>query len=206
MPEKSSPLPEPDFFVEEPISTNAQFASDEPAPQDKAKFPIPGENQWKGLSAWVPHITEDYLSGLNVQEISHKRGLNPKYIRFIISTSALKELASRHRQEIMEELLREKIPLLREVAGLSLSGLRDFLESLITDREKMGRLTLKDARDLSAIAKEQNDTLRLELGQATEKIEVVQKVEKDVTYILEDLKNTDPFVEYPALKHDNPKE
>lgn len=178
-------------------------AAEDRAYRKSAPLPLPTEDRFKGLSDWVGPVTEEYLAGRTPHEISQKFGLAMGHIRFIICTASLRELADKHRQRIMEELLKDKIPLLREVAGLSLAGLRSFLEELITDKEKMKKLTLKDARDLSAIAKEQNETLRLELGQSTEKIELVRKVEKDVTIILEDLKKEDPFVDYSKPEDGN---
>lgn len=165
---------------------------------DKKFMPVPGEEAYHGLASWLPVITKDYLAGMTVREMASKHLINEKYIRFLICTASLKELASKHRQEIMEELLKDQIPLLKEVSGLTLATLREFIEGLMTDETRKAELTVRDARDLSAIIKEQHSILKLEMGQATERVEVVRKVEKDVTVILQDLKKSDPFVDYPS--------
>jgi len=168
--------------------------------------PIPGEKSYASLAGWVGPVCQHYLAGKTVGEIARQTGLESRYVRFIITSASLKSLADKHRKEVMAELLKEKIPLLKEITTLSLLGLRDFLERLITDKERMKRLTTKEARDLSMIAKEQGESLNLELGEATERVEIIRKVEKDVTIILEDLKKEDPFIDYSAPEKKEPSD
>lgn len=154
---------------------------------------------WEKFEKLVPLVTEDYINGLTPKQIAGKNSVSEKVVRSIIAKVGLKSIAEEHRQELFSKTLQEKIPLLREVMGLTLLSLKDFLEALYSDEERKAALTVKEAKDLSSIAKDLNEIIRLELGQSTQNIEMVTKVEHDVTFILEDLRKKDPFVDYPQL-------
>lgn len=158
--------------------------------------PIPTDKVWQRFEVIQDTICKAYLEGKTVHEIAQLHNLPLKQVKLVVSRAALKEQAEGIRKDIMVETMKTKVPLLREVVSLSLLTLRDFLQTLQTDEARKERLTVKDAKDLSAIAKEINDIARLELGQSTQNIEVVSRVEKDINVIIDELKQKDPFANY----------
>lgn len=168
-------------------------------------IPTPSHPSWRGFNKQYKAVAEDYLKGLTVQQIAQNRGLPLRMVKLIVSKAALRQTVEAQRKEFVAEVMQEKIPILKEIVGLNLLTLRDWMESLHANEAKKNALTTQDAKFLSSIAKEMNEILKLDLGQPTQSLEVVHKVEKDVTVILEELKEIDPFVEYPTLPDAKPR-
>lgn len=163
--------------------------------------PVPSDKCWPRFEEVQETVCKAYLEdGKNIHEIAHLHNLPLKQVRLIVSRAALGQQASRMRQEIMAEAMKAKLPLLREIVGLSLTTLRDFLENLVTDDDRKAALSIKDAKDLASIAKEIHEMARLELGQSTQNIEVVQRVEKDINDIIDELRVKDPFMDYDGIE------
>ena len=164
--------------------------------RNRGFYPVPEDRVWDRFAEHRETVTKRYLEGKTIHEIAHEEAIPLAMVRTIVSRAALKQEAQAYRAELLEEVFKDRVPLLKEVTQLSLLTLRDFLQNLSLDEARKGILTIKDAKDLSSIAKEINEIARLELGQSTQNVEIVQRVERDVNVLIEDLKKTDPFKDY----------
>lgn len=152
-------------------------------------------------------ITRAYIDeGLSARDIAAQYNIPLNIVKTCITQLSLKQLAAKEKDKIVGEVLKGKLPILREIAGLTLITVRNFMEDLNSDPAKKAALNIGDIKQLASIAKDMNELARLEEGKSTQNVhavhEVAFKVEKDVTVLLEELKVHDPFVEYPAIGHD----
>lgn len=111
-------------------------------------------------------------------------------------------------RRVTKEILQDKIPILKEIAELSLVAVRDKLLEL-SDPEKNAEMlkTMRDIKDLSNIAQGLNEMLRLELGQSTQNVAVNAQMSLEQTItIFKELANKDRVFEYPLLDEGNEKE
>lgn len=99
----------------------------------------------------------------------------------------------------------EKIPVIKEILGLSLDGLRERLKDLV-DPEKRKELlpNMGAMAALTRILVDLNGLLRLEQGQSTENIATVSSSYKETRIMLQDLRKVDPVFEYPELPEATP--
>lgn len=154
---------------------------------------------WKRNAELVMEIClkED---GLSVAEIAQRANLSPTVVKAIVSRAALRKEAEAKRKEITQAVMVEKVPLLKEIVGLSLTTVKEFLETLSKDEDRKADLTVADVKGLATIGKELNEMLRLELGQATQNVQVVQYSYTEAKNLLDNLRKLDPVLEYPELE------
>ena len=151
-------------------------------------------------------IIQLYLSGKKIPEICKETKASFRRVNTIVTKGRLEEKAKKFLKESAKAVLEEKIPLLKEIASLSLMNVRDFLGELSDPVKRSERLsTMKDARDLAAIASQLNEMLRLELGQSTSITETVSYSFEAIKVLLTDLSKVDPIFDYPKFL-DGPKE
>lgn len=77
--------------------------------------------------------------------------------------------------------------------------MKEFLTELAQTPERLHALSLIEVKNLASIGVDLNEMLRLEMGQSTQNIEVVQYSYNETKVMLEDLKKIDPVFEYPEL-------
>lgn len=153
--------------------------------------PLPAEKDILGLFFEVrPTCNSDRLA---IDIVAHQTGRKPEFVINTLKKAKAREEAKIQRAEYADAIYAEKIPQIQSIVGLSLEKLGQFVSNFHPE-------TIEDAKGLSKIATDMNTLLRLELGKTTQSIELIQRTEKDVTVLLEELKNNDPFVDYDGNK------
>lgn len=138
------------------------------------------------------------LEGLSPDQISIEVGVPIERVRKLLSSAQYYKVMTEQRKELTDFLLKEKVPMLKNIVTLSLASVQDYLMGL-QDPVKKQALTTKDIKDISGIAKDINELLRLELGQATQNVQVVQYTYEQTRIVLEDLRKDPVFGELYAL-------
>lgn len=126
-----------------------------------------------------------------VSEVSKKLGINRETVSQILQKSAAQKEAKRQREEYADILYSQKLPLAKSIVGKSLVEVDNFLTTFKPSN-------VQEAKDLVKMATDMTTLLRLELGQSTQQIEIIHKTQKDITVILQELKEADPFMTYEA--------
>lgn len=151
------------------------------------------------LECWARYAHLSMPTSVLIQKVAQDLSLSTKKVRQTLEKTNAIEEARALKQEIKEEVLSEKVPALKKIVGLSLQVVQEYLTNLAVDKIKQSALTVKEVRDISGIAKDLNELLRLELGQSTQNVEVVQYSYQQTQVVLEDLRKIDPVFEYPEL-------
>lgn len=108
-----------------------------------------------------------------------------------------------HNDEIIRKSWGEKVPVMRDIVGMSLNGLKETLKEL-SDPETR-RQMIKSVGDMTALAKiieGLNVLIRLETDQSTSNVAVVHKHKhtyQETRMVLQELAKTDPVFEYPVV-------
>lgn len=148
--------------------------------------------------------------GLNpsgiISRLSLELNLPPDRIHLVAKKANLIIESKKFQSEVKEEVLKDKVPILKEIVGTSLTAVQEYLVELGTNKERLHSLSVSEMKGLADVAKSLNELLRLELGQSTQNVQVVQYSFNEAKVMLEDLRKIDPVFEYPALDHDEPKE
>lgn len=103
-----------------------------------------------------------------------------------------KEEAKVIRQKVVEEVYEDKIPLMKDIVGISLSKLKQFISAVEIENIE----TIQEAKALKDIACDLNSMLRLELGQSTENIAINAQAQYTIEHtqkLLADLRPKDPI-------------
>lgn len=156
-------------------------------------------------SEWAPNKVEETVIRLFFEirpasdshketalEVSRRLGLTYHKVFQIIKRSLLRKEAKKQRRDYADKIYEEKIPLAKSIVGKSLTKLDNFLTTYTPSN-------IEDAKGLAKIATDVTTLLRLELGQATQQVEIMHKTQRDVNVILHELKDNDPFVDYPDI-------
>lgn len=106
-----------------------------------------------------------------------------------LSKAAAQKEAKKQREEYADYIYSQKLPLAKSIVGKTLVEVDNFLTTFKPSNVQEAQSLVKMATDLTTL-------LRLETGQSTQQIEIIHKTHKDVTVILEELKATDPFMDY----------
>lgn len=112
-----------------------------------------------------------------------------------ISHGVLKERYQAFAKEAEELIVADKIPIVKAIVGANLASLLEWSVDFRA-RNAHRQMTVDEAKKLSGLATELNSLIRLEEGKSTVNMGIVNQVEKEVTVILEELKEVDPFVSY----------
>lgn len=144
--------------------------------------------------------------GLNpagiISRLSLELNLPPDRIHLIAKKANLVAESKRFQGEVKEEVLKDKVPILKEIVGTSLTAVQEYLVELGANKERLHSLSVSEMKGLADVAKSLNELLRLELGQSTQNVQVVQYSFNEAKVMLEDLRKIDPVFEYPALDHE----
>lgn len=135
-----------------------------------------------------------------VRKVCDEMEVTQRRVERCLAKSGLKAEATQLREAITEEVYKGKVPFLKEVVGLSLNVVKDFLVDLTTNQDKKDAMTAQDAKHITNIAKDLNELLRLELGEATQNIHVVQHTLAETKIVLEDLRKKDKIFDYPEIE------
>jgi hypothetical protein len=148
----------------------------------------------------VEKVTALRLRGMQVDQIVALTGIDDKSVRKIAANEDFKDGVKKIHNDITKEALESKVPILKEIVGISLTAIKEKLLELKDPeiRDKM----IGSARDLAALGKlatDLNTLLRLELGQSTQNVESVSHSYQETRIILQELKKKDPVFDYPEL-------
>lgn len=149
-------------------------------------------------------VVKMFIEGKSVPEIAAASPLPFKKVTSLIEATQKKISVKDVRQEVKEEMLLAKVPILEEIVSLSLNTVKEFLVELSTNEVKKVLLTTKEAKDIMAICKDLNEMLRLELGQSTQNLAVVEMSYDQTKNLLDDLRAKDPVFEYPLIGNNDP--
>lgn len=153
----------------------------------------------KILKNWHRYAGMGFNASGIVTRVALELNISPEKVKDVAKKANLIEQSRQLQQDIKEEVFKNKIPLLKEIVGASLSSVRDYLAELSTDKERLLRMSVSEMKGLADVAKNLNELLRLELGQSTQNVQVVQYSFNEAKILLEDLKTIDPVFEYPEL-------
>lgn len=145
------------------------------------------------LRCWFKERPVAHSSSAAVRLVAKRMRMSERDVLKTIRKSNAETEAKKQKAEITEAIYAAKIPTAKEVVGYSLESLAEFVK---THKPQ----TWDDAQKLTKIATDMQMLLRLELGQSTQNIELVTRTQRDVTTIIQDLSNNDPFVDYPAIE------
>lgn len=98
-------------------------------------------------------------------ETAAELGIATKKVDRAIRRKDIKNHAKQIRTKITEELFKEKIPMMKNIVGVSLHGILNFLKDFEPS-------TIDEARALALVFKDIQMMLRLDMGQSTENIAV----------------------------------
>lgn len=201
-------------YLREKVIREAKAYYEEKAPELKA--PAGQEkSQTLALSSLVEENTVEIYTRMRAGGITHEESLaGTMSILNIPAVTVMKTLkrndlkgkADALFENVKEAVFEDKVPILKDIIGLTLNQVKDSLEYLSQDEERKARLSPRDIRDLTGIARELNDLLRLELGQSTVNIQSTTQTHQSVHVILDDLRKIDPVFEYPELTIEHTKE
>jgi hypothetical protein len=147
-------------------------------------------------------ICEKYLGGADREQIMLETGISPVIINTTIQKHGLKKLIDERNDKITTKILQEKVPLLNNITTLTLNALLEFVKELDDPEVRKKKIvTIADARGLSAIVKELNDVVRLELGKATQKIDVNHQMSlPEAQKVIDSIRAIDPIFDYPTIE------
>lgn len=138
--------------------------------------------------------------GFTVNQVIQKTGYRECEVVPIARHARQKQAIKNVEKAVKEEIFKDKVPALKEIVGSTLLQVKKAIEELNDPeiRSKMIR-SIADVKNLAAIATDLNTLLRLELGQATENIQVAQFSYQQTRVVLQELAKKDPVFEYPQL-------
>lgn len=154
------------------------------------------------VDAWHRMAALGFATSDILAQVGRQTGIKVRKVRAIALKHNIIEQGRQLHKEIKEEVLKDKIAILKNIVGTSLSTLKEYLDELSRDKERLHSLRVSEAKGLSDVAKNLNELLRLELGQTTQNVQVVEYSYNETKVMLEDLKKMDPVFEYPALGED----
>lgn len=166
-----------------------------------SKYPIEGSIEWKEWQANNELVMRLYCQdGLTKGQIIKQSKLPPRVVDAIVRRLKLRQQTEALRQEITEEILREKVPLLKNITSINLMSILDWSIELRTS-EKYKKMSIQDAAGLMKLSKDAFEMSRLEEGKSTQNFGIAHRVEKELATVLQDLRTIDPFVDYPQIEH-----
>lgn len=145
------------------------------------------------MEAWYEEAPKHDTNIATAKAVAQKVMRKAETVLKVVKAAKLKEQSKILREQIAEEVYGEKTTVAKSIVGKSLLAVDEFLNSFKPQ-------CAEDAKALVHIATNLTQLMRLELGKPTQSIEIIQKTQKDVTVILEELKKNDPFVDYPDGK------
>lgn len=124
------------------------------------------------------------------------------WVNEVAKKSELHKEAIQYRKDLIRETLKDKGPILKEIAGQALEIVRDRLKAIATQPELMAQLSPRDLKEITAIAVNADAMERLEKGRPTAHLAISHTTE-DLTITLEKLREEDPVFSYPEIMNGN---
>lgn len=111
----------------------------------------------------------------------------------VVEKSLAREEAKKQRREYADQLYGERIPVLQSIVGKGSLAVDNFLTTFRPQN-------LYEAEALTRMIASMANLLRLELGKSTNNVEIIHKTHKNLTTIMKELKENDPFVDYEQIE------
>lgn len=94
------------------------------------------------------------------------------FARKVLSNATAIEVLKQSKEAFLKEVVGAKIPVLKEIVGLSLHSVREYLVNLKDNPGNISNLSINEIKALASISTELNQMLRLELGEPTQNISI----------------------------------
>ena len=146
-------------------------------------------------------VIEWLLKGEKTEDVARKIGKPEWWVLEIAKKSQLRKEAVNYRKELMREVMADKGPLLKEIAGGTLEIIKNKILELRDNPEAMALLSVRDLRELAAIAATVDGMERLEKGKPTQHLAITNYSSEELTVTLEKLKEEDPIFSYPQISN-----
>lgn len=114
-------------------------------------------------------------------------------VRNIITKAKVINSAREIEKDLKKEALKDKLPILEEIATLTLTGVRDFLK----ENPKPGNAT--EAKAYVDMVRKIDEMVRLELGKPTAITQETRYSLQQTQVIFEELRQLDPVFDYPDI-------
>jgi hypothetical protein len=124
-----------------------------------------------------------------IKEVALKTKYPINMVTKIVTNDIIRQEAKEQRRKYADAIYEDKITVIKTIVGVGLEGVLDFIKN---NKPK----DYNEARTIVSMATDLTKLLRLEMGQTTQKVELVHTQQKDITVILDELQQTDPFVDY----------
>ncbi len=119
------------------------------------------------------YVTRGYTRVQVIQVLKRKYTKLPySAVHNIINRYNLTNLVDAQVEEARESIIKDKIPVINGIVNVNLHTLLEFSCNLATDPERKGKLSIKEAKDLSSLITELNNLIRLETGKPTANISI----------------------------------
>lgn len=164
----------------------------------KRKLNEPPKIHWKETPEWqdqVRKVLKLKETGFDVEQTVEITQLEPMRVRRILEEEEVN-------CEIIKKQWEEKVPLMRDIIGMGLNGIREVLKEMADPeiRSKMIR-HVADLKALTGIVESLNILLRLEEGKSTQNVSTITRSYQDTRVVLEGLAKVDPVFSYPQIPY-----
>lgn len=152
---------------------------------------------WKETPEWqdqVRKVLKLKERGFDVEQTVEIAQISPMHVRRILEEEEVN-------CEIIRQQWEGKVPLMRDIIGMGLNGIREVLKEMVDPeiRSKMIR-HVADLKALTGIVESLNILLRLEEGKSTQNV-AVNRSYQDTRVVLQDLAKVDPVFSYPQIPY-----
>lgn len=178
------------------------MAARKPRRKYEKKPPIePKPIHWRETPEWqdqVHRVLKLKERGFDEQQTIEITQIAPMEVRKIIQEE-------RVNGAIIKKQWEEKVPLMRDIVGMGLNGIRETLKEMADPavRKEMIR-HVADLKALTGIVESLNLLLRLEEGKSTQNVLTVNRSYQETRTVLQNLAKVDPVFSYPQLPEGEP--
>lgn len=151
-------------------------------------------------------VIRRYLDdGLSPKDISERHKINIEVVYSVIRRAQLRKKADGIKEEVKDELFKDRVPVLRAIGDTGLVALLEWFQ-LFTSTGAHLKMEVEEAAKLEKIIEGLNNMVRLDLGKSTANVAMmVEHSTKTMEQVLKDLNKPaaeggDPFVDYPAIE------
>jgi hypothetical protein len=175
------------------------------------------DDYWEWYQKTAYNVGRLYGQGIrDPYAIASRLYVKVKFVRAILAKKGAEIEVRKAARQAAKQLYGEKVNVLKDILGLGLNVTREYLEEMqdITVRDERLQ-TLQDFKALAETMVKYNELLRLDLGQSTQNVAVIQYSWEETRKLLMELKNKEPGVfdlpdigplPQPILEDKTPKE
>lgn len=151
--------------------------------------------KWQDAPDWKKQVNTVLACrerGLEEDQIIALTQYDPHAIRRIIEDETIAE-------ERAKKNFAEKVPVIKDIVGMSLEVIRETLKEMCADPEFRRQMVenAKALTSLTGVIKDLNELLRLDQGQSTANVAMESRGYQETRIAIQNLKTLDPVFEYP---------